>query len=250
MICRKIKNYFWHNFFLLLFKKKVNRSVNGIAEAEHNNTRVASQAFVFLYFSSSFCVSYRIGRLKNKECVLLLCGLVFTFVHRLRDTQERRDGDEGGGGTEAEDEDCVHAGARIALCPNDREASAGGHERGSLQLLPWVPRVPPGNPRQPPRRHGEHRYSLRRHARHQGTIRPPDSIFIFHILPFLFDLYLFYLFIFSSPILFWFTFKSCVLIANVYDWIRLCISGCYYYYYLILAQLCMCVEVKCWDLST
>lgn len=236
--------------------------MNGIAEASYHIdciiTRVASHHKSFLSLSTFllsffFCLSHRVlvGRKTKSVCCVVWFGFSLFFIFLREDTHTERDGyDEDWGREEAEDEDRVHSGPRITVGPNDREASASRHERGALQLLPWVPRVPPGNPRQPPRRHGEHRYSLRRHARHQGTIRPPDSIFIFHILPFLFDLYLFYLFIFSSPILFWFTFKSCVLIANVYDWIRLCISGCYYYYYLILAQLCMCVEVKCWDLST
>lgn len=79
-------------------------------------------------------------------------------------------------GSEAEDEDRVHLGTCISVGADGREAAQGRNERRPLQLLAWVPRIPSGDSRQSQSRHGFHRYSLRRHARHQGPI-PSDPIF-------------------------------------------------------------------------
>lgn len=85
---------------------------------------------------------------------------------------------------ETEDEDRLHLGPGVEVRGDDRAAPEGRNERRQVQLLPRISRLPPGNPRQPPHRHGEHRDPLRRHARHKG---PSKSVVFFfpHDLAFL-----------------------------------------------------------------
>lgn len=95
--------------------------------------------------------------------------------HRIGDGEHRHGGGaggpgagRGGGRAGAPDEAGVHAGPGVAVRAHAREAAPRRDERRALQLLPRHPRVPPGDPRQPPPGHAQHRRPLRRHARHQG----------------------------------------------------------------------------------
>lgn len=84
----------------------------------------------------------------------------------------------------AQDEDRVHAGTLVAVGADAGEAASGGDERRPLQFLPWHPRVPPGDPRQSPRRHAQHPDPLCRHARHQGAsllLSPPAHLYCFRL---------------------------------------------------------------------
>ena len=77
---------------------------------------------------------------------------------------------------EAEDEDSVHFGAGVEVGGDDREAIEGRHERGSLQLLARLSRLPPRDRRQPPHRNAQHQNHVRRHVGHQG---PPLSLLFY-----------------------------------------------------------------------
>ena len=86
---------------------------------------------------------------------------------------EHRHGEDPGGAGErrragAQDQAGLHARPGLPLSPHAREAAPRRDERRALQLLPRHPRVPPGDPRQPPPGHAQHRRPLRRHARYQG----------------------------------------------------------------------------------
>lgn len=47
----------------------------------------------------------------------------------------------------AEDEDRMHAGTGVSLRGHGGEAPSRGDERRSIQFLPWISRVPPGDSR-------------------------------------------------------------------------------------------------------